>query len=87
VFVTLLFFFTQHNFQNIVFSYIVRANPFHKVCPFHCYGICNQHELISGCVTGKVSVIKHITSSHQAIPQWDINIYNHYFIDTIKVLK
>jgi len=35
----------------------------------------------------KVSVINHTTSFHQLIPQSDINIYNHYFIDTIKVLK
>jgi len=28
-----------------------------------------------------------IDSSHQSMPQCDINTYNHYFIDTIKVLK
>ena len=33
------------------------VNPFSVVCPFHFYGICNQHELTSGCVTGKISQV------------------------------
>jgi hypothetical protein len=31
------------------YHYLIRANPFRRFCPFHFYGMCNRHELISGC--------------------------------------
>ncbi len=37
------------------------------VCPFHFYGICNEHELISGCAFGKkahvLQIIRRLTVS------------------------
>jgi hypothetical protein len=44
-----------YNCCDIIFS--IKANPFCRVCPYHFYGICNQHELIAGCVTGKIYVL------------------------------
>jgi hypothetical protein len=35
----------------------IGANPFHRVCPFCFYDICNEQELIPGCATGKVYAI------------------------------
>ena len=34
-------------------SFLIGANPFSRVCPFHFYDICNRHELISECANGK----------------------------------
>ena len=39
------------------YRFWIGANPFRRICPFHLYGICNQLELISSCVTGKKSQV------------------------------
>ena len=38
-------------------SFFNRANPFSGFALFDFIDICNQHELISACVTGKISGI------------------------------
>ena len=38
-------------------SFFNRANPFRRVCPLIFIDICNEQELISGCVTGKIYVL------------------------------
>ena len=38
-------------------SFFNKGKSVSGVCPFQLYGICNQHELASGCAYGKVSVI------------------------------
>ena len=37
------------------YHFSIGSNPFSGVCPFHFYGICNEQELASGCVTGKIT--------------------------------
>jgi len=40
---------TYHVQKIRVISFFNRANPFHRVCPFHFYGICKTFSLDSGC--------------------------------------
>jgi hypothetical protein len=35
----------------------IRADPFSGVCPYHFYGICNEQELASACVYGKITQV------------------------------
>ena len=36
------------------YRFSIRANPFHRVCLFHFYGICNRNELTFACCSGKI---------------------------------
>ena len=42
-------------------SFSIGANPFYRVCLFHFCDICNEQEMISACVYGKISVLVMIS--------------------------
>jgi len=64
-----------HHFQRYrVISVFNRANPFSGFALFDFIDICNQHELISGCVTGKISVINHTPPFHQFLTSTNATI-------------
>ena len=41
-----------------------KGKSFSGVCPFDFYGICNEQELASGCVYGKISVLFMISDGN-----------------------
>jgi hypothetical protein len=62
-----------------VISFFSKANPFRRVCLFDfertLCDICNQHELISGCVTGIYNVLLelyHIVQGSAVTANFDL---------------